>query len=118
MQVRFPTPLRITETGDGTTWRLTEQMLVEYGSKVIAVPADFLTDFASIPRVFRAIVPVLGRQNKPSVWHDYMYVSKPVSRRDADWLFLEALESVGVGWLKRNAMWAAVRIGGGPVWRG
>ena len=117
MQVRFTTPLRVTETGDGTTWRLTGPMLVEYGNKVMAVPAGFETDFASIPRVFRSLVPILGRQNKPSVWHDYLYVEKPVSRRDADWLFLEALESVGVGWLKRNAMWAAVRVGGSRVWQ-
>ena len=117
MYVKFPTPLKVVEINNGKTWRLTKQFLVEYGDKIMGVPEGFETDFSSIPRVFRAIIPVLGLQNKPSVWHDYMYVEKPVSRKEADWLFLEALQSVGISWLKRNAMWAAVRIGGGKVWR-
>jgi len=117
MHVRFTGPLKVVEEGDGTVWRLLEPLIVEVGSEVWQVPAGFRTDFASIPRVFRSVVPVLGRQNKPSVLHDYLYKNRLRTRRWADRVFLYAMAHTGVRWLKRWAMYAAVRIGGGRVWR-
>jgi len=117
MHVRFTSPLKVVEEGDGTVWRLLDPLTVEINGETWEVPAGFRTDFSSIPQVFRSIVPVLGRQNRASVLHDYLYVEKPVSRRTADAWFLAAMRACGVSWLKRNAVWAAVRIGGGRAWR-
>ena len=78
----------------------------------IVIPAGFVTDFASIPRIFRAIHPVNGRHRKAAVVHDYLCRSIEVKRKDADNVFLEAMKVCGVkGWRSRQ-MFLAVRIGG------
>lgn len=117
MQVRFTGPLKVAEEGDGTVWRLLDPLTVEVGSEVWQVPAGFRTDFASIPRVFRSLVPVLGRQNRASVLHDYLYKNRLRTRSWADGVFLHAMACTGVRWLKRHTMYAAVRLGGERVWR-
>ena len=53
---------------------------------------------------------------KAAVLHDSRYCIKQGSRKDADDLFLEALERCGVGFLRRWAMYAGVRAGGWVYW--
>lgn len=78
---------------------------------VVTVPAGFVTDLASIPRVFRWLFTGHGKSRYPSVVHDYLYEIRH-DRGEADRIFREALEVAGAGWLKRNVMYAAVRAGG------
>lgn len=94
----------------------------------LIVPAGYRTDLSSIPRLARSIIPVVGRQNGPSVLHDYIYEpldnDRPEgehqlqgwTKRDADALFLAACKAAGVNWLRRNIMWAAIRFGGYRAW--
>jgi hypothetical protein len=77
----------------------------------VIVPIGFVTDFASIPRVGRVLITGHGKDRWGAVVHDYLY-SIGHSRKGADRVFLEALEVSGVGWLKRRAMYRAVRTGG------
>lgn len=78
------------------------------------VPAAYVTDFASIPRIGRWLIPPFGRHAIAAVVHDWLYsVGEPGQRREADDIFRDALEELGVDITRRNIMHAAVRTFGG-----
>jgi len=79
---------------------------------MIIVPDDFVTDFASIPRIFRAIHPVNGRHRKAAVVHDYLCRDETTRRKVADKVFNEAMKVCKVAGWRRVQMYLAVRIGG------
>jgi len=95
---------------------------------VVNVAAGFETDLASVPRLFWTLLPACGPHNRAAVVHDWLYARRRIEtvdgkirkprRKECDWIFLEALKDCGVGWVKRNAMWLAVRSPAGAwVWR-
>lgn len=79
------------------------------GSRIITVPPGFITDFASIPRAFRWLVTGHGSTRKPAVVHDYLVRKKLVERKEADKIFLVAMEEAGVSAWKRWICYGAVR---------
>jgi hypothetical protein len=85
----------------------------------VYIRAGMRTDGASIPRIAWRLVghpfqiPLLG----PALGHDALYAAELVSREEADRWFLEAMRRAGIGWVKRNTIWLAVRAGGGVSWR-
>ena len=87
----------------------------------VRVAAGFETDFASIPRIFRIIIPKLGRWNKAAVLHDAIYQDvvpgRKFTRAEADQCFLDAMRDLGVAKWKRTLMYWAVRLGGWMAWR-
>jgi hypothetical protein len=101
--------------------RLLEPLVYHVGSddssEVITVPAGFETDWASVPWFADGLIPAFGPHARPAILHDYLYATRGLngwySRKRCDEIFLEALEVVGVPWLKRSAMFRAVRLGGG-----
>lgn len=81
------------------------------------MPAKTETDFASVPKQLRWLVPKYGVYNKSAVLHDHLckriHDGKPiVNRSDADGIFRRSMRELGVGYVRRWIMWAAVRIGG------
>jgi hypothetical protein len=115
--------------------RLLEPLEYRVGSENsderIVVPAGATTDFASIPWGLRNTFPPLGAWARPAIIHDFLYetrgsgvldgvrwISRPVdyTRADADAIFLEAMEVVGVPTWRRTVMYRAVRLGGGGGW--
>lgn len=82
----------------------------------VYVPPGFQTDLASVPRV-----PIVfwfwgGRAHREGVLHDWLYRidSAPlVSKKVADAVFFEAMESRGKGRMVRYPMWWGVVLGGG-----
>lgn len=84
--------------------------------EVVTVPAGFITDLASIPRLLRSVYDTQDECREPAVLHDYCYSMQFTTREEADALFLEAMERSGVGWLKRRSMWLGVRAGGWAYW--
>lgn len=86
-------------------------------SRTIRVPPTYLTDFASIPTYVRWVIPPFGRHAIAAVLHDWLYtVGQPGRRPEADHIFRLALAELGVGLVRRNAMYAAVRAGGGDAY--
>ena len=125
--ITFSGPLAVREVLRdrlGDSWELTEPLSVSWnmdsGHRIpdgrIDVPIGFVTDLASIPRFLRSIIPVVGRQNRPAVVHDYCYVRRIGRREDTDRLFLDSMQAVGVSWPKRWVMYLAVRAFGGWAW--
>jgi hypothetical protein len=117
----FTTPLVVTPLDNGRDWKLVDAFEYHVGSlgsgEVIRVPAGFVTDFASVPRVFWRLIPPWGRYGKATVIHDYCYRCRPCSRRRADRILLEAMRVLSVAWWKRTAIYLAVRAFGWIVWR-
>ncbi len=109
---RFPNPL-ITEHLEGRRFELKEPFLYIVNFKpceVVSVPAGFITDLASIPKFFWALVgSPNGRYGKAAVIHDYLYFKQIYSRQKSDRIFYEAMQSLQVPFWRRWSMYHSVR---------
>ncbi len=131
----FKTPLVMASMPDGRTKRVHTKFA--YG--LIVVPAGFISDGASIPRIFWPIIgDPWGRYGKAAVLHDWLYQKQErykkglaygtgptdvpitltsITRKEADDIFLEAMKILGVAPWRRNLMYAGVRVFGWLAWR-
>lgn len=116
-QAAFLTPLR-SEDEDGRSWKLLEPL--RYYSKildrVIELPAGFVADSYSAPYDFVGSWIVRGLDRRPAFVHDKLYSERATTRKQADDVLLEAMESVGISWWRRQAIYRAVRLGGAMYW--
>lgn len=115
----FTDPLIVTKLPNGK-WKTHSKFRYYIGEEnsedSIEVPRGFETDFASVPRVFWAIIPPDGKYSQAAVLHDYLYHSKIRSRKASDEIFLEAMEVLGVSWWRRKVMYYAVWSFGWLPW--
>ncbi|WP_068634909.1 DUF1353 domain-containing protein [Thauera butanivorans] len=98
-------------------WRLELPVVWETPAEIIVIPPGFLTDLASIPRIFHSLIPVNGRHRSAAILHDYLFVVQDRPRDGVDALFLRAMEASGVRWTQRTAMYLAVRLAGWLPWQ-
>ncbi len=85
--------------------------------RTIVVPPAYVTDFASMPRIARWIIPPFGRHAIAAVVHDWLYsVGQPSLRAEADDIFRDALMELKVEAARVQAMHAAVRAFGGKAY--
>ena len=110
--------------GDWKTWVLEDEAIWETDEGwVVTVPVNFMTDFASIPFLFRWWqTGSVGPQRTAAYFHDYLYSSQTdAGRRESDRVFRDVMEFVAVdNWrnkFRRNAMYYALRVGGWAAWR-
>jgi len=102
---------------DARNWRLLAPLAyVDRYQRRWVIPEGFVTDFASVPKPLTGLIPRSGRHNAAAVLHDWLYVTRPLPRKEADRLFLEAMADSGVTIPHRGLMWAAVRLGGWAPW--
>lgn len=89
-------------------------------STSVNVPRGFVTDFASVPRIFWSILPPDGDYVYPAIIHDYLYWDQPagVTREEADLVMLDAMNVFNVGSVKSHLIHKAVRLGGESAWKG
>lgn len=85
--------------------------------RMVRAPAGFVTDFASIPRLFWTLLPPDGAYAFAAIIHDYLYWYQPVARDEADLVLKYAMEDFKIGPVTIQAIYAAVRAGGGSAWR-
>ena len=116
----FKSPMIASPTGDGKYWVLQEQL--EYihpkTNQLYVVPRGFVTDLASVPRLFWAAFPPCGQYTTAAVLHDYLYwvQSNECDRECADEILLIAMAEADVDLVSRNAIYTAVRAGGSSSW--
>jgi len=84
---------------------------------VVVIPTGFLSDGASIPRIFWNIFSPFGLYLKAALIHDFLYSKDSdeifkCDRSTADLIFKEAMFNLGIGWVKRETIYRAVRLGG------
>ena len=89
---------------------------VEGSENKIKVPVGFPPDIASIPRLFWIIYPPDGQYTQAAVLHDYLYNIQDRPRATADAIFLEAMQVLGVPFLRRKIIYRAVRLFGWIPW--
>ena len=120
----FLTPLVVDVLPSGKRFRLYNDFTYLWEREYIEIHVQrgFETDFASIPRPLRIIIPKLGRYNKAAVIHDAIYQDVVpgfrFTRKEADIVFLDGMADLGVPKWKRTLMYWAVRIGGFLAWKG
>ena len=90
--------------------------IVYEGSQKIVVPAGFMSDCCSIPRIFQIFISKVGPYNGAGIVHDWGYCSQYLTRKEVDGLFLEIMEKSGVGFFTRYSMYLAMRLVGGIAW--
>ncbi|MBI3149219.1 MAG: DUF1353 domain-containing protein [Betaproteobacteria bacterium] len=82
----------------------------------VVVPAGFVTDLASIPRVFWSVLPTDGAYTFPAIVHDYLYWVQKYPRETADIVFRYGMDDMKVSSAVAAMIYAAVRTGGGSAW--
>lgn len=82
----------------------------------VRVPVGFVTDFASIPRVFWSVLRPDGIYTYAAVIHDYLYWEQYLSREESDQIFKFAMEDFRVSTPEMNSIYSAVRLGGQSAW--
>ncbi len=116
----FTSPLVVSPLVDGRRWKLVFQFGYDVGHKGsvdrITVPAGFVTDFASTPSPIWWLIPPWGKYGKAAVVHDYLYLVKTRTRKEADGIFREAMVVLGVPEWQVFVMYWAVRAFGWPAW--
>lgn len=76
----------------------------------ITIPKGFITDFASVPKIFWFFIPPMGKHNRAALMHDYLCWSSLISREDADYKFYKSLKEHGVSKGIAKIMHLAVRV--------
>jgi hypothetical protein len=98
-------------------WRVVEPIVYQGSRELFVVPENFETDFASVPRFLTWLVPTYGRYTKAAILHDWLWdeaTAGRFNRADADGIFCRSMRELGVPFLRRWLMWAAVRLGSVP----
>ena len=95
------------------------KMVFDNGDIAITVPAGFLSDGLSIPRIFRSIFSKAPSYIYAGILHDYTYRQLPnnMTRKESDKLFKCWLKAYKCGAASRRAIYWAVRIGARKNWR-
>ena len=118
---RFTAPLLVTPLNDGKSWVIiTHDFAYEVGEEgsgdSVAVPRGMVSDFASVPRPIWWFAAPWGKHGHAAVIHDAGYYLQRRSRSEYDRIFLEAMQVLEVGKLKRTLMYVAVRWFGRAAW--
>lgn len=120
----FTEEILLTELANNwRLWRIERAFTYEVGGlgsgRAITVPVGFLTDGASVPKLFWSILPNWGTYSRAAIVHDYLcwglHHGRPhphaPTRAVADQIFYEAMRVCGTGPVTAYVMWLGVRIG-------
>jgi hypothetical protein len=113
-----------------TTWRLMQPFTFDHRGTKLHIPAPFDLDLASTPRVLWPLMACHELGILAPLVHDWLHRTggdpsrfgyaephRTYTRSEADSLFRYHMQSEGVGKMRRNAAYAAVRAFGGSSWR-
>jgi hypothetical protein len=117
---KFLSPLRVepATSKDDDNWRLLDCLVYQsdVARRTITVPAGFVTNFASVPRIPVVYELAGDTSSAAATVHDYLYSTHIVSRDVADAVLREASAATAVPWWRRQLMWAGVRAFGWSHW--
>ena len=117
---QFTKALVVTPLADGRTWVLMEPFSYDVGREgsgnTVHVPVKFMTDFASVPRLFWIFFPQWGKYGNAAVIHDWGYWSKERSKVETDLIFLEGMTVLSVGAFTRYLLFLGVYLFGWLAW--
>jgi len=85
--------------------------------KPVVVPIGFVTDLASIPRIFWSELRPEGRYAYAAVIHDYLYWTQQRPREEADQILKIAMRDSQVRADTIRVIYSAVRLFGASAWK-
>jgi Protein of unknown function (DUF1353) len=114
---KFLTECDLTPLSDGLHWRLKSRLVFRSANieELISVPSGFVTDLASVPRLFWNILPPFCIAQEACV-HDWIYRNHTFSRMVCDVLLYEMMLAERRHWLMRWTIYIGVRLGGWVAW--
>ena len=80
------------------------------------VPPGFVSDGASIPWPFRAALPHHGSYTRAAYLHDWLFVTRPLERREIDRLMVASMEDDEVNPVIRFVISQGLRVGSWKPW--
>ncbi len=105
---------------DGSGFMTTKAYRVQYDwgdtDYFFQVPAQFHTDLASIPSVFKPLFGTWGKHTAAAIVHDCFYAYQAGSKEMADDMFEALMLLDGVDTGDASTMALAVRLGGQAAW--
>ena len=112
----------ITDMVEGTRhfWSMDDLTFSDHKGAKVVVPAGFLSDGLSIPKVFQSIFSKSPHYIWAGIVHDYGYrkdFPHDMTRKEVDLLFLFYMKMYGVGWFTRHTIYRAVRLGAMRNWK-
>ena len=120
----FLTPLRLERIEDTShdergTWRLIDPLMYRadrLNGAIICVPAGFITDLASVPRVPVTWLMVGGIGHAAAVVHDWLYSTQIFSKDIADDVLYEALRALKLPWWQCKLIYLGPHLFGQHAW--
>jgi len=116
---RFIGQLILAPNHDERLARIQEQFL--YSSDVLGftltIPKGFLTDGASVPRLFWNLIPPWGDYGPAAIVHDYLYRWQKTPKAIADKVLLEGMWVLGCQVATYSVIYLAVHWFGGHAWK-
>jgi len=82
----------------------------------VVVPFGFVTDLATIPRLFWSALRPDGNYAFAAIVHDYLYWVQPVARPSADKIFKYCMLDSAVDAATAEIIYRAVEAGGEQAW--
>ena len=117
---RFTEALVVSPLSDGNTWVVLKSFGYDVGEEgsgnTVEVKKGFVTDFASIPRLFWILLPRWGKYGNAAVIHDWLYWCQDRTRAEADRIMLEAMGVLFVPNWQKYAIYLFVRVFGLISW--
>jgi len=111
----FTSPLRAELINENANegrgeWLLLEPLcFTDVKGNDYVVPTNFVSDLASVPRRPVAFLLTGCTAHRPAVLHDWLIRTNTCPREQADELFREAMESIGMKPSRVRQMYNAVR---------
>lgn len=84
--------------------------------QAVRVPIGFVTDFASIPRMFWSLLRPDGIYSYAAIIHDFLYWEQYLSREMSDAILKLCMEDFNIDPTVVRAVHTGVRLGGGFAW--
>jgi len=120
----FTENLIVSPLPNGKTWVLRKDFSYDVGEEgsgeTIKVPAGFITDFASVPRLFWIFFPKWGKYGNAAVIHDYLYwvQESKYPKKKADEIFLEGMFVLNVKKCTAKILYWSVKYFACLAWKG
>jgi hypothetical protein len=85
--------------------------------QAVTVPVGFVTDFASIPRMFWSALRPDGKYTYPAIVHDFLYWTQTRPKEEADTIFKFGMEDFDISTVTSTAIYHAVYRFGSNAWK-
>jgi hypothetical protein len=111
-------------TTDGVNWYLVDDFVynadavLPFTARAITVPAQFCTDFASVPKMLQNIYGPWGKYGPAAIIHDWLYWDQSTTKVYADSILEQAMYALKVDPVTVRAIYEAVALGGQFAWDG